>query len=89
MNLKQNWLKEHGFLGKEEELGQVLTTKEIEKLYGLPDNKVLQDIKRGFIKSSEYRQSGKIWLVTRREANKQYSGYVKPKKRGRPPKQSV
>src|SRR5699024_3501283 len=55
--------------------------KEIEKLYDLPVNTVIQDIRRGKVDYRNVRKSGKIWLVTRGEANKRYSDYEQTRKR--------
>lgn len=77
MILEQDWNKED----KHESLTEVLATREIEKLYDLPVNKVLQDIRRGNIRHDHCRQSGKVWLVTRAECNRLYSNFVKQVKR--------
>lgn len=75
MILNDNWLKNDDYNNKQSVLGDVLTTKEVEKLYELPVNTVVQDIRRGKIDYSHVRQGGKVWLITRAEANKQYSKY--------------
>ena len=75
MILTDNWMSSNGFSDKVKTLGEVMTTKEIEKLYELPVNAVVQDIRLGKIKSGHFRQSGKTWLVTRVEANRVYSNY--------------
>lgn len=80
MVLGDSWLNKD-FDGKNKLLGEVLTTKEIEKLYDLPVNTVIQDIRRGKIDYRNVRKSGKIWLVTRGEANKRYSNYEQTRKR--------
>lgn len=72
MILNKDWLGNE----KDEILGEVLTTKEIESEYGLPLNRVLQDIRRGIIRDNQCRQSGKVWLVTRTECNRMYANYV-------------
>lgn len=79
MILTDNWLSSNGFDDKVKTLGEVMTTKEIEKLYDLPVNTVVQDIRLGKIKNGHFRQSSKTWLVTRVEANRVYSNY---KRRG-------
>lgn len=78
MILNDDWLKQDK---KHEALGNVLTTKEIEHLYNLPINTVLQDIRRGKLDNKHVRKSGKIWLVTRQEANKQFGSYQRTRKR--------
>lgn len=81
MILTEDWLDyEHEHKGQV--LADVLTTKEVERLYDLPPNTVLQDIRRGRIRSTQYRQSGRIWLITRRESNKVYSNYDTQRRRG-------
>lgn len=81
MHLTDNWLTTHGFSDKVKTLGEVLTTKEIERLYGLPVNTVVQDIRLGKIKNNHFRQSGKTWLVTKAEANRVYSNYKRKGKK--------
>ena len=72
MILKENWFEDDR---KEKVLTDVLTTREIERLYNLPMNKVVQDISRGKVSVGHFRKSGKIWLVTRAESNRLYSNY--------------
>lgn len=79
MILNEDWNKED----KNESLTEVLATREIEKLYELPVNKVLQDIRRGNIRRGHCRQSGKVWLVTRVECNRLYSSFVKQERRSK------
>lgn len=71
MILDKDWNTEN----KVSEITEVLTTREIESLYGLPVNKVLQDIRRGVARAEHVRQSGKVWLLTRIESNRLYSNY--------------
>lgn len=79
MILDKDWNTEN----KNESLTEVLATREIEKLYDLPVNKVLQDIRRGNIRHEHCRQSGKVWLVTRVECNRVYSNFVKQERRSK------
>lgn len=71
MILDKDWNTEN----KVSEITEVLTTREIEEIYGLPVNKVLQDIRRGVARAEHVRQSGKVWLLTRTESNRLYSNY--------------
>lgn len=75
--LTKNWIEKHEEAKKSESLTDVLTTKEVERLYKLPANTVLQDIRRGIVESQHFRQSGRTWLITRAECNRLYSNYVK------------
>lgn len=80
MVLGDGWLsKDHG--DKNKVLAEVLTTKEIEEYYDLPINTVIQDIRRGKIDYKNVRKSGKVWLITRGEANKRYSDYDTTRRR--------
>lgn len=76
-NLNENWLEEYEGKEIENNLANVLTSKEVEKLYNLPPNIVLQDIKRGKVREGHYRQSSRAWLITRQECNRLYSNYKK------------
>lgn len=55
MILTDNWMSSNGFSDKVKTLGEVMTTKEIEKLYELPVNAVVQDIRLGKIKNGHFR----------------------------------
>lgn len=72
--LKDNWMSAE-YNDKNKALGEILTTKEVERLYDLPINTVVRDIRRGKVNYHNIRQSGKVWLITRDEANRMYSNY--------------
>ncbi|RKO61820.1 helix-turn-helix domain-containing protein [Caldibacillus debilis] len=55
-------------------LYEVKTTREIEQEFGLPQNSVIRDIRRGKFRTSEIRKSGAAWLITEREARRVYAG---------------
>lgn len=80
MILKDKWLEDDR---KKDELGEVLTTKEVERLYNLPINTVVQDIRRGKVDYQSFRQSGKIWLITRAESNRLYAQYERTRGRNK------
>lgn len=55
-------------------LHEVMTPREIEQIYSLPEGSVRRDLSRGKFRSSEIRKSGGTWLITAREAHRVYAG---------------
>lgn len=49
---------------------EVFTSREAAKIYGLSPNTVTQWCNRGRFQEDEYRQSEKVWLVTRQGMNR-------------------
>ena len=55
-------------------LHKVLTPREIEQIYSLPEGSVRRDLSRNKFRPSEIRKSGGTWLITEREARRVYTG---------------
>ncbi|MCQ9301395.1 hypothetical protein QUD12_04420 [Staphylococcus hyicus] len=56
-------------------LKKVMTFKEVEIVFKLPHNTVIQDFKKGIFKKTTVRKSGNTYLITLHEAKRHYEDY--------------